>query len=47
MSQQKRQSNLYSGEDWTQVYESFYKINLTAYDFDTIRQSMIDDLRAT
>ncbi|UTS53899.1 hypothetical protein UES1_532 [Escherichia phage UE-S1] len=47
MSQQKRQSNLYSGEDWTQVYESFYKINLTAYDFDTIRQSMIDYLRQT
>lgn len=47
MSQQKRQSNLYAGEDWTQVYESFYKINLTAYDFDTIRQSMIDYLRTT
>ncbi|USL83657.1 baseplate wedge [Escherichia phage A4] len=47
MSQQKRQSNLYAGEDWTQVYESFYKINLTAYDFDTIRQSMIDYLRQT
>lgn len=47
MSQQKRQSNLYSGEDWQQVYESFYKINLQAYDFDTIRQSMVDYLRNT
>lgn len=47
MSQQKRQSNLYAGEDWTQVYESFYKIDLTAYDYDTIRKSMIDYLRIT
>lgn len=47
MAQQKRQSNLYSAENWQQVYESFYKINLTAYDFDTIRKSMVDYLRLT
>jgi hypothetical protein len=47
MSQQKRQSNLYAAENWKQVYESFYKINLTAYDFDTIRESMINYLRLT
>lgn len=47
MSQQKRQSNLYAGEDWTQVYEAFYQINLQAYDFDTIRQSMVTYLRTT
>lgn len=47
MAQQKRQSNLYAAENWQQVYESFYKINLTAYDFDTIRQSMVDYLRLT
>src|SRR5699024_11005752 len=47
MSQQKRQSNLYTAEDWRQVYESFFKINLTAYDFDTIRESMINYLRLT
>lgn len=47
MSQQKRQSNLYAGENWQQVYESFYKINLQSYDYDTIRQSMVDYLRQT
>ena len=47
MAQQKRQSNLYTAEDWKQVYESFYKINLTAYDFDTIRESMVEYLRIT
>ena len=47
MAQQKRQSNLYAAEDWRQVYESFYKINLTAFDFDTIRKSMVDYLRLT
>ena len=45
MAQQKRQSNLYAAEDWKQVYESFYKINLQAYDFDTIRESMVKYLR--
>lgn len=47
MAQQKRQSNLYAAEDWTQVYESFAQINLQAYDFDTIRESMINYLRLT
>lgn len=47
MAQQKRQSNLYTAENWQNVYESFYKINLTAYDFDTIRKSMVDYLRIT
>ncbi|ECC6867646.1 hypothetical protein C7180_23495, partial [Salmonella enterica] len=42
-----RQSNLYAAENWKQVYESFFKINLTAYDFDTIRESMINYLRLT
>lgn len=45
MAQQKRQSNLYAAEDWKQVYESFYKINLQSYDFDTIRESMVKYLR--
>lgn len=47
MAQQKRQTNLYTAEDWKQVYESFYKINISAYDFDTIRKSMVDYLRLT
>lgn len=47
MAQQKRQSNLYAAEDWTQVYEAFSQINLQAYDFDTIRESMVNYLRLT
>lgn len=47
MAQQKRQSNLYSAEDWQRVYESFAQINLQAYDFDTIRESMVNYLRLT
>ena len=42
-----RLSNLYAAEDWKQVYESFKAINLTAYDFDTIRTSMLNYLMAT
>lgn len=47
MAQQKRQSNLYAAEDWQQVYEAFAQINLTSYDFDTIRESMVNYLRLT
>lgn len=47
MTQQKRQSNLYAAENWKQVYESFFKINLQSYDFDTVRESMINYLRLT
>lgn len=47
MAQQKRQSNLYAAEDWKQLYEAFAKINLTAYDFDTVRDSMVNYLRVT
>ena len=47
MAIQKRQSNLFAAEDWKVVYESFRKINLTAYDYDTIRESMINYIRIT
>ena len=47
MAQQKRQSNLFSAEDWKKVYESFAQINLQSYDFDTVRNSMVDYLRTT
>lgn len=37
-----RQENLYGAEDWTLVYSSFKNAEFTSYDFDTLRQSMID-----
>lgn len=44
MAIQKR-SNLLQGENWEVVYQAFSVINLTAYDYTTVRQSMIDYLR--
>lgn len=40
-------SNLYSGEDWKVIYEAFREINLQAYDFQTIRTSMVSWIRTT
>lgn len=40
MSSNIRQSELFAGQDWTVIYKSFSEVNLNAYDFDTIRQSM-------
>jgi len=37
-----RQENLYGAEDWTVVYSSFKNAEFRSYDFDTLRQSMID-----
>jgi hypothetical protein len=35
-----RQSELFAGQDWTVIYKAFTEVNLNAYDFDTIRNSM-------
>lgn len=45
MAQIRRQSELFSAEDWTVIYRAFSDVNFNAYDFDTIRQSMIDYIR--
>ena len=37
-----RQENLYGAEDWSMVYTSFKNADFVSYDFDTLRQSMID-----
>ena len=37
-----RQENLYGAEDWTVVYSSFKNAEFRSYDFDTLRQAMID-----
>ena len=42
MAQQVRQSRLFAAEDYTAVYESYVNANFQAYDFDTIRTSMIE-----
>lgn len=45
MSQDVRQNTLFAAEDFTKVYKSFQNINFTAYDFDTIKNSLIDYVR--
>src|SRR5690554_5013773 len=37
-----RQSNLFAGEDFTKVYKSFQDIDFTVYDFDGIRNALIE-----
>lgn len=45
MSQIVRQSNLFAGEDFTKIYKSFQDIDFTAYDFDTIKNALIEYIR--
>lgn len=40
-----RQKALFSSEDWRLVYQAFTNANYTAYDFQTIRDSMVDYIR--
>lgn len=42
MSQDVRQSNLFAAEDWTKVYKSFKDVNFQAYDFDSLKQALIN-----
>ena len=44
MAQAQRHSNLFAAEDFRTIYRSFSEINFTAYDFDTIKTSMIEYL---
>jgi len=37
-----RQENLYGAEDWSVVYSSFKNAEFTSYDFDTLRDSMVN-----
>ena len=45
MSQSVRQSNLFAGEDYRKVYKSFKDINFKSYDYDTIKQSLVDYIK--
>lgn len=36
---------LYAAETWEKVYEAFDQINFTAYDYDAVKQSLIDYLK--
>ena len=42
MAQGARQSSLFAAEDFSVAYESFSEANFQAYDFETIRNTMVD-----
>jgi hypothetical protein len=42
MAQGARQSSLFAAEDFSVVYESFSEANFQAYDYETIRNSMVE-----
>jgi hypothetical protein len=37
--------NTNSAESWDKIYEAFAQVNFTSFDFDTIKQSLVDYLR--
>lgn len=45
MSQSLRQNNLFLGEDWTVIYQAMKSLNFNSYDYDTIRQALVDYIR--
>ncbi len=45
MAQNQRQTKLFAAEDYTAVYDSYINANFQAYDYDTIRESMVNYIR--
>lgn len=40
-----RQSNLFAGEDFQLVYRTFKDVKFTAYDYDSIKETLINNIR--
>ena len=45
MAQLTRQSSLLVQQDWTKIYQSFTNADFTSYDFETLRNSMINYIK--
>lgn len=45
MAQTTRQTNLLVNQDWTKIYQSFTNADFASYDFETLRNSMINYLQ--
>ena len=41
-----RQNNLFAAEDWKVAYKAYTEVDFQAYDFDTIRSTLIEYIRA-
>ena len=44
MAQAIRQNNLFAAEDWRTIFRSFSDIDFTSYDYNTIKDTMIEYL---
>lgn len=45
MSETFRQNRLFAGQDWQVIYQAFTALNFAAYDYDTVRQALVDYVR--
>ena len=45
MSIVNRQNNLFAAEDWKVAYKAYSEVDFQAYDFDTIRASLVEYIR--
>ena len=45
MASINRQNNLFAAEDWKVAYKAFSKVDFQAYDFDTIRNALVDYIK--
>lgn len=45
MAQRVRQTRLFAAEDYMAVYDSYINANFKAFDFDTIRESMVEYIK--
>ena len=46
MSESIRQSNLFAAEDYQKVFKAYQFIDYTAYDFDTLKQALLNYIQA-
>lgn len=46
MSLVNRQNNLFASEDWKVAYKAYSQINFRAYDYDSIRTSLVEYVKA-
>jgi len=46
MSESIRQSNLFAAEDYKKVFKAYQFIDYTAYDFDTLKQALLNYIQA-
>ena len=45
MAVNSRQNNLFAAEDWSVAYQAYSQVDFQAYDFDTIRNAMVEYIK--